>query len=109
LLCDDDIAAQVREYAFALEVANALEVISDYDIMVDASDNVATWYLISDACVVANKPPSAMEMWKIAEEHALEMLPVLGLELPGANCHKMKHKSLGFQEPTANILLDDST
>jgi hypothetical protein len=50
-----------------------------------------------------------MEMWKIAEEHALEMLPVLGLELPGANCHKMKHKSLGFQEPTANILLDDST
>jgi hypothetical protein len=30
-----------------------------------------------------------MEMWKIAEEHALEMLPVLGLELPGANCHKM--------------------
>jgi hypothetical protein len=50
-----------------------------------------------------------MEMWKIAEEHALEMLPVLGLELPGAICHKMKHKSLGFQELTANILLDDST
>jgi hypothetical protein len=23
-----------------------------------------------------------MEMWKIVEEHALEMLPVLGLELP---------------------------
>ncbi|CAM5998977.1 unnamed protein product [Sphagnum balticum] len=56
LLCDDDIAAQVREYAFALEAANALEVISDYDIVVDASDNVATWYLISDACIVANKP-----------------------------------------------------
>ncbi|CAM6019468.1 unnamed protein product [Sphagnum balticum] len=47
---------QVREYAFALEAANALEVISDYDIVVDASDNVATRYLISDACVVANKP-----------------------------------------------------
>jgi adenylyltransferase/sulfurtransferase len=56
LLCNDDIAAQVREYAFALEAANALEVISDYDIVVDASDNVATRYLISDACIVANKP-----------------------------------------------------
>ena len=35
---------------------NALEIISQYDIVVDATDNFATRYLINDACVIANKP-----------------------------------------------------
>ena len=35
---------------------NALEIISSYDVVVDATDNFATRYLINDACVLANKP-----------------------------------------------------
>ncbi|MEZ2414268.1 ThiF family adenylyltransferase [Muriicola sp. E247] len=35
---------------------NALEIISDYDLVVDASDNFPTRYLINDACVILNKP-----------------------------------------------------
>ena len=35
---------------------NAIEIISGYDIVVDATDNFATRYLINDACVIANKP-----------------------------------------------------
>lgn len=27
-----------------------------YDIVLDATDNVATRYLLNDACVIANKP-----------------------------------------------------
>jgi molybdopterin/thiamine biosynthesis adenylyltransferase len=35
---------------------NAIEVIKQYDIVVDASDNVATRYLVNDACVMLAKP-----------------------------------------------------
>jgi adenylyltransferase/sulfurtransferase len=36
--------------------ANALEICKDYDLIVDASDNFATRYLINDACVILDKP-----------------------------------------------------
>lgn len=35
---------------------NALRIISDYDVIVDASDNFPTRYLINDACVILKKP-----------------------------------------------------
>ena len=35
---------------------NALEIIKDYDVVVDATDNFPTRYLINDACVLLNKP-----------------------------------------------------
>ncbi len=36
--------------------ANALEIISRYDLVVDASDNFPTRYLVNDACTVLKKP-----------------------------------------------------
>jgi molybdopterin-synthase adenylyltransferase len=36
--------------------ANALSVISRYDIVADGSDNFATRYLVSDACCLARRP-----------------------------------------------------
>lgn len=35
---------------------NALEVIKDYDIIADGSDNFPTRYLINDSCVILDKP-----------------------------------------------------
>jgi len=35
---------------------NALQVISDFDIVVDATDNFHSRYLINDVCVMLNKP-----------------------------------------------------
>ncbi|WP_297764162.1 HesA/MoeB/ThiF family protein [uncultured Muriicola sp.] len=35
---------------------NALHILKDYDLIVDASDNFATRYLINDACVILDKP-----------------------------------------------------
>ncbi len=35
---------------------NALDVIRDYDIVVDGSDNFPTRYLVNDACVLLGKP-----------------------------------------------------
>jgi len=43
-------------YDTFLTKANALEIVSDYDIVVDATDNFPTRYLINDACVILNKP-----------------------------------------------------
>lgn len=36
--------------------ANAIELISAHDVVVDGSDNFATRYLVNDACVLAGKP-----------------------------------------------------
>ena len=35
---------------------NALEIITDFDVVVDASDNFPTRYLVNDACVILKKP-----------------------------------------------------
>ena len=35
---------------------NALSIISEYDVIVDASDNFPTRYLVNDACVLTEKP-----------------------------------------------------
>ncbi len=35
---------------------NALSFISEYDLVVDATDNFSTRYLINDACIILNKP-----------------------------------------------------
>jgi molybdopterin/thiamine biosynthesis adenylyltransferase len=35
---------------------NAFEIIHDYDVVVDCSDDFATRYLLNDACILLNKP-----------------------------------------------------
>lgn len=46
---------KVIAYTTTFSSLNALEIIKDYDIVVDASDNVATRYLLNDACVLLKK------------------------------------------------------
>ncbi len=43
-------------HATRLTEANALELVQDYDVVIDGSDNFATRYLVNDACVLAGKP-----------------------------------------------------
>jgi len=35
---------------------NALDILKEFDLIVDASDNFPTRYLVNDACVILNKP-----------------------------------------------------
>jgi adenylyltransferase/sulfurtransferase len=42
-------------HAIRLTVENALELIGQYDLVLDGSDNFATRYLVNDACVLAGK------------------------------------------------------
>ncbi len=47
---------RVITYQEKLTSENVLEIIKDYDIIVDGCDNFPTRYLVNDACVMANKP-----------------------------------------------------
>ena len=40
----------------AITSLNALDLVGSYDVVLDASDNVATRYLLNDACVISGKP-----------------------------------------------------
>jgi molybdopterin/thiamine biosynthesis adenylyltransferase/rhodanese-related sulfurtransferase len=46
----------VEPYETRLTSANALEIIREYDLVVDGTDNFATRYLTNDACVLLDKP-----------------------------------------------------
>ncbi|XP_070835469.1 adenylyltransferase and sulfurtransferase MOCS3 isoform X2 [Chaetodon trifascialis] len=43
-------------YRLQLSPENALQLIRQYDIVADCSDNVPTRYLVNDACVLSGKP-----------------------------------------------------
>lgn len=47
---------KITAYETLFCVNNALQLVESYDIIVDGTDNLATKYLINDACVVQNKP-----------------------------------------------------
>lgn len=47
---------KVTTYNEMLTSENAMEIIKDYDIVVDGTDNFATRYLVNDACVLLGKP-----------------------------------------------------
>lgn len=47
---------QVDLHETRLSSENALEIIKDYDIVVDGTDNFPTRYLTNDACVLLDKP-----------------------------------------------------
>ena len=47
---------RITPYFTRLSLDNALEIISKYDIVMDATDNLHARYLINDACVKLGKP-----------------------------------------------------
>lgn len=47
---------KVTPYCIQLTSKNALNVVENYDIVIDGTDNVATRYLLNDACVLSGKP-----------------------------------------------------
>ena len=49
---------KVNTYREFLMADNALDLISDYDFIVDGTDNFPVKFLINDACVMAGKPCS---------------------------------------------------
>ena len=46
----------IDKHEVALSSDNALDILKDYDIVVDGTDNFPTRYLVNDACVLLGKP-----------------------------------------------------
>ncbi len=47
---------QIDKYEAPLTSDNALDIIKDYDMVIDGTDNFPTRYLVNDACVLLKKP-----------------------------------------------------
>jgi len=47
---------EIVKHEVALSSENAMEILKDYDLVVDGTDNFPTRYLVNDACVLLGKP-----------------------------------------------------
>lgn len=47
---------EINTFSEFLTAANALDIVANYDLIVDATDNFAARYRINDVCVKLNKP-----------------------------------------------------
>lgn len=47
---------RIHDYPFFITVENALRIISQYDLVLDCTDNFTTRYLVNDACAILEKP-----------------------------------------------------
>ena len=47
---------EIVKHEVALNSENALDILKDYDMVVDGTDNFPTRYLVNDACVLLKKP-----------------------------------------------------
>ena len=55
-LLDVNPEIRIEGHETRLTSSNALEILSEYDIVVDGTDNFPTRYLVNDACVLLEKP-----------------------------------------------------
>ena len=55
-LSDINPHVRVETGAVRLTSGNALQIVSEFDVVVDGSDNFPTRYLVNDACVLTDKP-----------------------------------------------------
>lgn len=65
-LSDLNPEVTIEAYEARLGVDNALDLIGDFDLVIDGSDNFSTRYLISDACEILGKP------WVFGSIHRFE-------------------------------------
>ena len=69
---------RVIEHAVELRAANVLEVLRDYDVVLDGTDRLATRYVVSDACVILRKPLVSAAIHRF-EGQAMTYLPGRGV------------------------------
>ncbi|RHY33326.1 hypothetical protein DYB32_001703 [Aphanomyces invadans] len=65
---------QVEVFPVRMDASNAVAIMESYDVVVDASDNVATRYLVNDMCCLLHKPL------------AVKVVSGLGRPLSGVQC-----------------------
>lgn len=68
---------EVTPYNLRLTSENILDIVKEYDIIVDGSDNFPTRYLVNDACVLSKKPLSHGGIFRF-DGQAMTIIPGKG-------------------------------
>ncbi len=68
---------EVVPYKVRLNSENIIDIIKDYDVILDGSDNFPTRYLVNDACVMLGKPLSHGSIFRF-DGQATTILPGKG-------------------------------
>jgi adenylyltransferase/sulfurtransferase len=71
---------KVIPHQVQLSSANIMDIIADYDIVVDGCDNFPTRYLVNDACVLAGKPNVHGSIYRFEGQTTVF--------LPGKGCYR---------------------
>src|SRR5436189_1564644 len=74
-IADVNPHVRLETYETALTSKNALDIIRDYDIVVDGTDNFATRYLVNDACVLLGKPNVYGSIFRFEGQASVFALP----------------------------------
>ena len=67
---------EVVEHAVKIDAGNVLSLLEQYDMVVDATDNFDTRYLINDACVLTGKPVVYGAIYQYEGQVAVWNLPL---------------------------------
>lgn len=78
----EDLNPDVRVIAYqqVLSRENALDIIREYDLVVNGCDNFPTRYLVNDACVLLGKP--------LVDASILQFEGQMTVYLPGQGCYR---------------------
>jgi adenylyltransferase/sulfurtransferase len=74
-IADVNPHVHLETYETALTSQNALQIVRDYDIVVDGTDNFATRYLVNDACVLLGKPNVYGSIFRFEGQASVFALP----------------------------------
>jgi molybdopterin/thiamine biosynthesis adenylyltransferase len=78
-----------------LDSSNALDILKDYDVVVDATDNLDTRYTINDACVILDKPMVHGSIYKF--EGVVSVFNYKGG--PTYRCYNPRTKNTDYKNP----------
>ncbi|MDA4113491.1 MAG: molybdopterin-synthase adenylyltransferase MoeB [Thaumarchaeota archaeon] len=65
----------IELYKVHLDSSNALDILKDYDIILDGTDNFPTRYLVNDACVLLGKPNVYASIFRFEGQASVFALP----------------------------------
>ncbi|MBL7806361.1 MAG: HesA/MoeB/ThiF family protein, partial [Saprospiraceae bacterium] len=72
-------ALTIQVYQERITSQNALEILSGFDVILDASDNFPTRYLVDDACRLLNKPLIYGSVFRFEGQMSVFHWPVAGI------------------------------
>ncbi len=75
---------EVHLHETRLTSHNALEVVADYDVVVDGTDNFPTRYLVNDACVLTRRPNVYGSVFRFEGQASV-------FAMPGGPCYRCLH------------------